>query len=285
MTGEARFEALGFSFALECEDAELQDYLEGVLAAFAFGGPVAHRYVLRSTGEPSEELPHEVMLDGERIAGAAVGWAMVDSVVHDLNRRVVDSSPHLLLHAGGVAGNGAAAALPGHMEAGKTTLTAGLVRSGLTYLTDEALALDRETLLVHPYPKPLSIDPGAWPFFAGLAPPPVTDGGFEYVQWQVPATAIRPGAVAAPCPVVVVVFPRYEPGVDTVLEPIGRAEALVELAKNTFRFRERGAPELDLLADLVRRVECYRLRMGELDGAVDLVAGLLGVTPDREPVA
>ena len=207
VTGEARFEALGFSFALECEDAELQDYLEGVLAAFAFGGPVAHRYVLRSTGEPSEELPHEVLLDGERIAGAAVGWAMVDSVVHDLNRRVVDSSPHLLLHAGGVAGDGAAAALPGHMEAGKTTLTAGLVRAGLTYLTDEALALDRESLLVHPYPKPLSIDPGAWPFFAGLAPPPVPDGGFEYVQWQVPATAIRPGAVAAPCPVVVVVFP------------------------------------------------------------------------------
>ena len=108
--------------------------------------------------------------------------------------------------------------------------------------------------------------------------------GFEYVQWQVPATAIRPGAVAAPCPVVVVVFPRYEAGVDTVLEPIGRAEALVELAKNTFRFRERGAPELDLLADLVRGVECYRLTMGELDAAVDLVAGLLGVTPDREPV-
>ena len=35
---------------------------------------------------------------------------------------------------------------------------------------------------------------------------------------------------------------------------------------------------------LVRGVDCYRLTMGELDGAVDLVAGLLGVTPDREPV-
>ena len=46
-----------------------------------------------------------------------------------------------------------AVALPGHMEAGKTTLTAGLVRAGLGYLTDEALAFDRETLLVLPIPE------------------------------------------------------------------------------------------------------------------------------------
>ena len=98
-----------------------------------------------------------------------------------------------------------------------------------------------------------------------------------------PATAIRSGAVAEPCPVVAVVFPRYEAGADTALAPVGRGEALVELAKNTFHFKERGAPELDLLAELVRGVDCYRLTMGELDGAVDLVAGLVGVTPDREP--
>ena len=179
---------------------------------------------------------------------------------------------------------GSAVALPGEMEAGKTTLTAGLVRAGLGYLTDEALAFDRDTLLVHPYPKPLSIDPGAWPLFPELAPPDPGEEGYDCVQWQVPATAIRPGALADPCPVVAVVFPRYEAGADTALSPVGRGEALVELAKNTFRFKERGAPELDLLAELARSVECYRLTMGELDGAVDLVAGLLGVSPDHGPV-
>ena len=107
--------------------------------------------------------------------------------------------------------------------------------------------------------------------------------GYDCVQWQVPATAIRPEALADPCPVVAVVFPRYQAGADTALVPVGRGEALVELAKNTFRFKERGAPELDLLAELARSVECYRLTMGELDGAVDLVAGLLGVAPDHEP--
>jgi hypothetical protein len=67
------------------------------------------------------------------------------------------------------------------------------------------------------------------------------------------------------------------------LAPLGRGEALVELARNTFRFKERGAPELDLLAELARGVDVFRLTMGGLEAAVDLVAGLLSVVPVREP--
>ena len=279
VVGEPSFDALGLSFSVACGDPGLSARLDDLLSPLASVGPAAHRYDLGPAGAIEPELPYEVLFDDHRVAGVATWSAMVDALVHDLNRRVVDSSPHLLLHAGGVAGAGVAVALPGLSEAGKTTLTAGLVRAGLGYLTDEALAFDRETLLVQPYPKPLSIDPGAWPLFPELAPPDPGEEGYDCVQWQVPATAIRPGAVADPCPVVAVVFPRYEAGADTALVPVGRGEALVELAKNTFHFKERGAPELDLLAALARGVECYRLTMGDLDRAVVLVAGLLGVIP------
>ena len=44
------------------------------------------------------------------------------------------------------------------MESGKTTLTAGLVRAGFDYLSDEAVAFDWDTLDIVPYAKPLSID-------------------------------------------------------------------------------------------------------------------------------
>lgn len=284
MAEESRFEALGFAFSVACEDPAIGARIDHVLGPLAADGPAEHAYVLCRSDPVDRELAHEMCFDGERVSGAATGWAMVDMLVHDLNRRVIGSSPHLLLHAGGVAAGGRAVALPGHMEAGKTTLTAGLVRAGLGYLTDEALAIDRETLLVHPYPKPLSIDPGAWAFFPELAPPPAPeDDPFEYGQWQVPATEIRPEALAGPCPVVAVAFPRYEDGAETVLAPLSRGEALVELARNTFRFKERGAPELDLLAELARGVDCFRLTTGGLEAAVDLVAELLGVVPVREP--
>ena len=283
MVGEPSFDALGLAFSVACEDRGLRDRLDEVLGPLASNGPAEHRYELGPASGVDPELPFEVRFDEDRVAGLTTKSAMVDALVHDLNRRVVDASPHLLLHAGGVASGGVGVAVPGQTEAGKTTLTAGLVRAGLGYLTDEALALDRETLLVEPYPKPLSIDPGAWAFFPELEPPVPDEEGYDCVQWQVPATAIRPESLAGPCPVVAVVFPRYEAGADTALVPVGRGEALVELAKNTFHFKERGARELDLLAELARGVDCYRLTMGELDQAVDLVAGLVGVTPDHEP--
>jgi hypothetical protein len=163
-----------------------------------------------------------VQFDGERVAGMTTLSAMVDALVHDLNRRVVDASPHLLLHAGGVAGAGVAVALPGHMEAGKTTLTAGLVRAGLGYLTDEALAFDRETLLALPYPKPLSIDPGAWPLFLELAPPESAEG--LRLQPMASAGYSYPTRGAGRfMPTAAVVFPatRRAPVV-TALVPVGR---------------------------------------------------------------
>ena len=70
-------------------------------------------------------------------------------------------------------------------------------------------------------------------------------------------------------------FPKYEQGATTHLEPVPRAEALVELTKNTFRFREHPRRALDALSAVVREVECYRLRVGDLDEAVARVAELM----------
>jgi hypothetical protein len=84
----------------------------------------------------------------------------------------------------------------GVMEAGKTTLVAGLVRAGFGYLTDEAGAIERETLLIQPYPKPLSLEPGSWPLFPELEPQAdLATDEYKAYEWQVPTAAIRPGAL------------------------------------------------------------------------------------------
>jgi hypothetical protein len=141
------------------------------------------------------------------------------------------------------------------------------------------VAVDRDTLRVHPYPKPLSIDRGAWFLFPQLEPGVVlaTDA-HKKDQWQVSPAAIRPDALGRPCSVDVIVFPRYEEGLDTSVEPLGRAEALVELAKNTFRFNVQGSVALDVLAEVVRAASCYRLTSRDLDAAVTAVTDLLSVS-------
>ena len=82
--------------------------------------------------------------------------------------------------------------------------------------------------------------------------PPGFDGEIDG-QWQVPPSSIRADAVGGRCRAKYLVFPQYEADVVTRIEPIARAEALVELAKNTFRFREHPRRSLDSLARRHRR--------------------------------
>jgi hypothetical protein len=161
------------------------------------------------------------------------------------------------------------------MEAGKTTLVAALVRAGFGYITDEAVAFGWDDHVIEPYPKPLSIDPGAWGLFPELEPDlDLATDGHKATQWQLAPSDIRSDAVGTRCAARFVVFPRYEAGVETKLESVSRATALIELAKNTFAFKDQSRRALETLDAIVRDVECFRLSMGDLDVACELVSGL-----------
>jgi hypothetical protein len=265
---------LGLAFEVEAPDPRLTSYVERLYASFPDPSRVDHRYALRDglTGP----APCELWFDDDRVGEQEVAEALVATFVHDLNRRALGGCGHLILHAGGVEHNGVGVVFPGAMEAGKTTLSAGLVRAGFGYLTDEGVAVDRADLRIHPYPKPFSIDRGAWPLFPELEPnADLATDAYKVDQWQVPPTDIRPDPLGRSCPVAVIIFPKYEDGSETSIEPLRRAESLVELAKNTYKFDEQGAPALDVLAEVVRPAACYRLTTGALDAAVAAVTKLL----------
>jgi hypothetical protein len=99
--------------------------------------------------------------------------------------------------------------------------------------------------------------------------------GYKDTQWHVPPSAIRPDAVAGPCRLQYFVFPKYAEGAATRLTPLRRAEATIELAKNTFRFNERPRRSLDALATAVRDADCFQLDIGDLATAVALVGELV----------
>jgi hypothetical protein len=88
--------------------------------------------------------------------------------------------------------------------------------------------------------------------------------------------AIRPDAVGRPCPVRFVIFPRHQAGAATRIEPLGRAEALIELTRHTFGFKDHARDSLELLAEVLRGAETHRITMDGLDRAVELVAATVG---------
>jgi hypothetical protein len=68
-----------------------------------------------------------------------------------------------------------------------------------------------------------------------------------------------------------VVAPRFEPEAATILEPVGRAEAVMILAENAFHLDRFGGAGIELLGHVVESARCYRLRFGDLGEAVGAI--------------
>jgi len=245
--------------ALPIADADA-DVAEWSLVATADEHPTRWRFLVDGEEQGSGEAP-------DRVA---------TTMIQTLNSQVVQHWPGVVCHAGCVSFDGRAILLPADPESGKTTLTCGLVRAGFDYVTDEGAAFVSGTTRIEPYPKPLSLDPGSWFLFPELEPEPpegIVDG--EMSQWPIAPASIRPEAVSGPCDAAFIVFPKYVEGATTALAPIGRAEALVELAKNTFEFNQHSRARLEQLTHVVRASDCHRLTVGSLDDAIACIRELV----------
>jgi hypothetical protein len=215
----------------------------------------------------------ELHVDGEQVDHAPEPEELLDDLVRYVDLHTSRDAPQLLMHGGAVELDGVAVVLPGSSGAGKSTLTAGLVSAGFRYLSDEIVAVARDTRRLEPYPRPLMLRAPS----AGLLPEARRVGvrigeGTTAERWLVPPAAL--GAVGQPCAIACIAFPRFESGAPTRLEPISRAEALYELCGQTLQFDRDSRAALDLLETIVRDADCYRLVMGDLDSAVALIVEL-----------
>lgn len=262
--------ALEHRFQIECDRPEIARWLTDVLVPLRSDEPALATY--RLVGAE----PTRLLFDGEPVAEGRPSHVLGMLLWH-VNREAVARSPNLVrVHAAAAARGDDAVLLPAEMEAGKTTLVAGLVQRGLSYLSDEVAAIEPVSLRLRAYPKPLSIDPGSWEVLAGLRPraAPEHDGLLPQ-QWIVPAGDIRPGAERASAQPRLLVAPRYEAGAVTSIAPLGRADAFLHVAASTFELRATAERDLRVLEQVVRRCSCYRLVVGDLDAACAAVFELL----------
>lgn len=267
------FAALAHVFTVETPDVELHRYVDTAFAGLATTTPAEHSYAVAQ--RPSDEGPiYELRRDGIAVHRTYRPETTIGALSWNINRAAFQSRRDLVvIHAAVAARDGHAVLLPAAMEAGKTTLVAGLVQRGLDYLSDEMAAVEPGSLTVHPYAKPLSVDAGSWTVLPGLAPV-VGESVQPYtqLQWQVGAQTIRPDAVAGPAQPRWIVAPRYQPGASTRLEAVRPAEMVLLLAQQAFAL---DSDVLRTLASLVRATSCHRLVSGDLAGACNAVLQLL----------
>jgi hypothetical protein len=264
------FAALEHRFVVSATDAALGRLIDDLYRDCASPKPPLTHY--RIAAEPG--APHEttIFVDGVRTATMSEPSRLLRFLVWHINYRVITRSErHVLLHAAAASTGELGCLLAGRPDAGKTTLAAGLVRAGLAYLTDEAAAIDPQTLLTIPYPKPLSIDPGSWSLFPSARPDEeAMAAGYFEGHWLSPAAALG-GRVSDPVEAALVVFPRYEPGSVTRLQPLRASEALVELVRHTFSFLDRGPRNLEVLSRVLRHAPAYAMVSGHLESACEAI--------------
>jgi hypothetical protein len=273
------FAALDHRFELRCDHQILDGHLRRILSPLAdddFRGP-APAYEVRVTDGPGT---FALLFAGEAVTVSADPSRPVAHLLHHVNATAIAASrSRTLLHAAAAAAPGGAVLLPAAMEAGKSTLVTGLARRGLAYLSDEIAAIDPATRYLHPFPRAISLDPGAWSVFPDLAPE--VDPQLEPFlppQWQVPPDRIGPVATR-PVAVAAVVSHRYERDATTQLVELEPVECLRRLLECDFTLCDHEERDVRLLARLVDGSRCLELVVGDLDEACDLVIGALDDIP------
>jgi hypothetical protein len=258
---------LGLTLRVRCDDEQLGRFLHAFLAAYPAAAPDAVAIALDVAHARGRWIAY---LGGRRTSGHATREEMARSLVWDLNVAALGApTDHLHIHAAVAAREGGAVVIAGVSGAGKSTLVTALAGEpdGWTYFSDEVADIDADNR-VHPYPRPIALDPGSWPLLPELStrwpvgvPRLVSD-----LRLVLPASLGSPSA-AGPVPVRTIVFPEVRPGAATELLPLQRAEALERLVPVTLNLRPHGVAGFERLGALVAATTCHRLVLDGVDDA------------------
>ena len=178
----------------------------------------------------------------------------------------------LVIHAAAIEKGGRVAIMPGTPGAGKSTLTAALVNRGWRLLSDELALISPNTGLVLGLARPISLKNESIEVIRAYVPgatisrvtPNTTKGNVALLKAPIESIA-RVNEAAPPA---WIIFPKFLPGHDTVIEHTSKAMAMFEIATNCFNHGVHGKRGFELLADTVDACGCYRFTYTVLDEAV-----------------
>ena len=184
----------------------------------------------------------------------------------------------LLLHAAMLRRGDAAILLPAVPGSGKTCLSAALARAGFAYHSDEVTVLDGRGLRARGVPVALTVKEPAWPILGGLYPEIDRLTVHHRIDGQVcrylPPPVVRDDAgVDGWWPVRALVFPRFDAGATTRLEPLGKLDALQRLLAECLAIP--AGLDADLVEDLahwIEGIEAFALPFADLDDALAAIS-------------
>ncbi len=199
---------------------------------------------------------------------------------------VISNHAHrfIILHAAVLERRGHALVLPGEPGAGKSTLCAALMMSGWRLFSDELTLIDPPSGNAFPLCRPVSLKNASIEVirscFADATLGPIVDATSKGRVTHVKPTEASVAKMDTPAPIAWIVFPRYEEGAPTRLNPRSKAESFLEVAKNAFNYSLHRQQGFEVMRRVVSGADCYHLSYSDLEEAMARLEAL----PLPEPV-
>ncbi len=233
------FESFGVRLVLEADDPDLLSKArETVFKAFGRRVKIFEdekRRNGRSFGVDYSQGLYRLYKDGVEISAGASERNFFKYLNSALRLEVAEfAQDHVFIHAGVVGWNGTAVILPGTSFAGKSTLTAELVKNGAEYYSDEYAVIDPDGM-VKPFPRDISMR-----YFGATREKDVTPESLGGAQGT------------NPIPVGMVLFTNFQKGMTWSPAILSPGVGIMEMIPNTLTFRKDPAFSLRVL-DLVAR--------------------------------
>lgn len=271
-----RLNALGHSIDLSTDDAPLAEQIERLFVDVPAGGGSGPTVEICVTRVDEERFD----LSGPTPwSGSVEEREVLPRLMTAVNRLVLDlTDSALCLHAAGFESDHVVHGLIGASGVGKTTLLVELLRRGLTALNDEMLCIERDSMRVESWAKPLSVKPGPYENAVAEAEPGLQRQQFRSVPLsQVGAYTTSPGALRS-----MIFLERGGTGKPPCATQCSPADAMVALGDHVMNFRAVGAREsLTTMAAAVSTCSTWTLGLADPSGTAEfLIAEVEGAEPN-----
>lgn len=244
--------------------------------------PVTHMTVdiTRNARSMMLRRRYDVWVDGEARFENRRAAELLPCLEWAINMQIIRTrNDFLQIHAATLSCDDGAMILTAESGSGKSTTAAGLCTAGWQYMCDEFALIEPRTLEAHPLPKALCVKAGSFDAIRAV--------GLSLHAERYYAKAFKgrvgyvaphdlPGGLAVqPKPVRWILLPQYVAGAEPTLEPIARAAAVLSLAKQCFNRHIYQQRAIDMLSEVVRHAECYRLISGDLTATSQMITDQL----------